>query len=233
MDYKIKVFGNDKKVYEVSEFVSSGKTYKDSIGIVFGTPIIGQRILAFDSWTCKWGDTNSVLTEKHNEVQAVQILCGMEDTRHIVEAQKNLKDTTAAKLCWKYDVGDSQWYLPSVMELSALFLCRDEINGAMKRLGCEEDSFLPTEDSDNSWVWSSSEYNQDSSWSVYFGNGYFNFTDKSNTFVVRAVAAFQSIDKGLLWREETNKDIEMSDKELVTMLRERGYSGELIKKILI
>lgn len=33
--------------------------------------------------------------------------------------------------------------------------------------------------------------------------------------------------------EAKSKDTEMSDEELVTMLRERGYSGELTKKILI
>lgn len=233
MDYKIKVLGNDKKVYEVSEFVASGKTYKDAIGIVFGTPIIGHRILAFDSWTCKWGDTNSVLTEEHNEAQVVQILCGLEDTRRIVKAQKNLKYLTAAKTCWKYGIGDLQWYLPSVMELAALFLCRDEINAAMKQLGCEEYSFLPTEVSDNYRVWSSSEYNQVNSWYVHFGNGFFYDGGKGNASVVRAVAEFQSIDNGLLRREETNKDIEMSDEELVTMLRKRGYSGELTKTVII
>lgn len=234
MDYKIKVFGNDKKVYEVSEFVSSGKTYKDSIGIVFGTPIIGQRILAFDSWTCKWGVTNPVLTEKRNEVQAVQILCGLEDTRHIVKAQANLKDMTAAKLCWEYDAGDLQWYLPSIMELGALFLYRDEINEAMKRLGCEEDSFLPTEDSDNSWVWSSSEYNQDGSWCVSFINGSFYSYNKFGTGVVRAVAVFpQPTSPSLFSDEVKSKDTEISDEELVTMLRERGYSGELTKTVTI
>lgn len=205
MDYKIKVLGNDKKIYEVSEFVASGKTYKDAIGIVFGTPIIGQRILSFDSWTCKWGDTNSVLTEEHNEAQVVQILCGLEDTKRIVEAQKNLKDMTAAKICWKYGVGDLQWYLPSVMELGALFLCRDEINEAMKQLGCEEQSFLPTEDSDNYWIWSSSEYNQYISCVVNFGNGNFSGNGKGFTNVVRAVAAYQSMPQSLLPCEVAKK----------------------------
>ena len=234
MDYKIKVLGNDKKVYEVSEFVASGKTYKDAIGIVFGTPIIGQRILAFDSWTCKWGDTNSVLTEEHNEAQAVQILCGLDDTRRIVEAQKNMKDITAAKICWKYGIGDLRWYLPSVMELGALSLCRDEINEAMKQLGCEEYSFLPTEDSDSPWVWSSSECGQGGSWYVYFVSGGFNNVSKGYSSVVRAVAEFpQPTSPSLFSGEAKSKDTKMSDEELVTMLRERGYSGELTKTILI
>lgn len=235
MDYKIKVLGNDEKTYEVSKFVESGKTYKDAIGIVFGTPIIGQRILAFDSWTCKWGDTNSVLTEKHNEAQTVQILCGLEDTKSIVEAQKSLKDITAAKLCWKYGIGDLQWYLPSVMELGALFLYRDEINEAMKQLGCEEHMFLPTEDSDEPWIWSSSECSQGNSWYVDFSYGYFNGYFKNGTYVARAVAApfSQPTSLSLFLDEAKSKDAEMSDEELVTMLRERGYSGELTKKILI
>lgn len=234
MDYKIKVLGNDKKVYEVSEFVVSGKTYKDAIGIIFGTPIIGQRLLAFDSWTCKWGDTNSVLTEEHNEAQAVQILCGLEDTRRIVDAQKNLKGATAVYLCWNYGVGDLQWYLPSVMELGALFLCRDEINEAMKQLECEEYNFLPTEYSENFFVWSSSEYNQNDSWLVNFNSGSFISYFKGDTHVVLAIAEFpHSTSPGLFSDEAKSKDTEISDEELVTMLRERGYSGELTKKILI
>lgn len=234
MDYKIKVLGNDKKVYEVSEFVASGKTYKDAIGIVFGTPIIGHRVLAFDSWTCKWGDANSALTEKHNEVQAVQILCGLEDTRRIVEAQANSEYITAAKTCWKYGVGDLQWYLPSVMELGALFLCRDEINEAMKQLGCEEHRFLPTENSDKTWILSSSECNQTGSWNVVFSNGYFHYGYKYGTYVVRTVAEFpQPTSPSLFSGEAKSKDTKMSDEELVTMLRERGYSGELTKTVII
>ena len=44
-------------------------------------------------------------------------------------------------------------------------------------------------DFSNSWYWSSSEFSQGNSWSVYFsgGNGYGN---KCSSHMVRAVAAF-------------------------------------------
>lgn len=187
--YEIKVLGNDNQAYEVADFVAAGKTHKDAIGIIFGTPIIGLRVLAFDCSLEQWGKTDKVVTEPHNESKAVQILCGFEDTRRIVEAQGHNDEITAAKWCWQYRRGDCQWYLPSLMELGALFLMRDQINDAMKQLGCCSDCLLPTEDSDETWVWSSSECNQFNSWYVYFGNGYFYSNNKGLSIVVRAVAA--------------------------------------------
>ena len=187
--YEIKVFGNDRQVYGVDEFVAAGKTHEDAIGIIFGTPIIGSRLLAFDCSLEQWGKTDKVITESHNESQAVQILCGLEDTKRIVEAQHNNDEMTAAKWCWQYRRGDYQWYLPSLMELGALFLVRDQINDAMKQLGCSSDCLLPTENSDETYVWSSSEGSQFGSWYVGFGNGGFYYCGKYRSFVVRAVAA--------------------------------------------
>ena len=68
MENEIQVLGNDKQMYDVTDFVAAGKTYKDAIGIVFGTPIIGLRVLAFDGSVEQWGKTDRVLTEPHNEV---------------------------------------------------------------------------------------------------------------------------------------------------------------------
>lgn len=233
--YEIKVLGDDKQVYEVADFVAAGKTHKDAIGIIFGTPIIGLRVLAFDCSLEQWGKNDKVVTESHNESQAVQILCGLEDTKRIVEAQGHNDEMTAAKWCWQYRRGDCQWYLPSLMELGALFLVRDQINDAMKQLGCCSDCLLPTEDSDETWVWSSSECSQSGSWNVYFGNGYFNFSIKNGSGVVRAVAApfSQPHSPSLFSGEAKSKDSQISDEELVNLLRSRGYSGELTKTLTI
>lgn len=230
MKNEIQVLGNDKRMYDVADFVAAGKTYKDALGIVFGTPIIGLRVLAFDSWLGQWGKTDRVLTESHNESQVTQILCGLEDTKRIVKEQTNLDELTAAKWCWSYQKGDFQWYLPSVMELGALFLVRDQVNDAMKQLGCDSDCLLPTENSDETWVWSSSEGIRSNSWSVYFGNGYFNNSGKLNSFVVLAVAALSHTQfpiQGII------NDEQVSDEELLTILRNRGYSGELTKTLKI
>lgn len=234
MKNEIQVLGNNKQMYDVADFVAAGKTYKDALGIVFGTPIIGLRVLAFDSWLGQWDKTDRVLTEPHNESQAVQILCGLEDTKCIVKEQTNLDELTAAKWCGSYQKGDFQWYLPSVMELGALFLVRDQVNDAMEQLKCDSDCLLPTENSDETWVWSSSEYSQNYSWYVYFGNGRFGGNSKSDSLVVRAVAALsQAPSPSLFSGEAKSKGSEMSDEDLVTMLRNRGYSGELTKTLKI
>lgn len=184
--YKVKVLGNDRQVHDVAGFVASGNNHKEAIGIVFGSPIIGWRVLAFDAWMEKWGKRR-ILIEERNESQAVQVLCGLEDTKRVVEAQSDNPDMTAAKRCWQYKCGDLQWYLPSLMELGTLFLVRDEVNEAMRQLGCDSDCFLPTKNNVETWLWSSSE-NNGGSWVVIFDNGYFNNYYKWSSSVVRAVA---------------------------------------------
>ena len=230
MKNEIQVLGNDKQMYGVADFVAAGKNHKDAIGIVFGTPIIGLRVLAFDSWLGQWGKTDRVLTEPHNKSQAVQILCGLEDTKRIVKEQTNLDELTAAKWCWSYQKGDFQWYLPSVMELGALFLVRDQVNDAMEQLWCDSDCLLPTENSDETWVWSSSESSQGYSWYVHFGNGSFYGTSKLDSFVVRAVAL---LSHTLFPIQGPSNDEKISDEKLLTILRNRGYSGELTKTLKI
>lgn len=230
MKNEIQVLGNDMQMYDVADFVVAGKSRHDAIGIVFGTPIIGLRVLAFDKWYGQWGKSGRVLTEPHNEAQVMQILRGLEDTKRIVKEQTNLDELTAAKWCWSYQKGDFQWYLPSVMELGALFLVRDQVNDAMEQIGCDSDCLLPTENSDETWVWSSSEYSQYSSWYVYFGNGSFNGNGKGNSSVVRAVAL---LSHTLFPIQGPSNDEKISDEKLLTILRNRGYSGELTKTLKI
>lgn len=80
-------------------------------------------------------------------------------------------------------------------------------------------------------VWSSSENSQYYSWDVSFGNGYFNYnSDKSNSGVVRTVAA---LSHALFPNQGPNNDKKMSNEELLTILRNRGYSGELTKTLKI
>lgn len=69
---KISVLGNDKKSYNVTDFVSSGRNYSDAIGIIFETPLM-SRVLAFKSWQDIWGDSGKVLTEEQSEAEAVQL----------------------------------------------------------------------------------------------------------------------------------------------------------------
>lgn len=228
--YSISVLGADKKQYEIADFRARGMNYTNAIGIIVTTEFM-SRILAFDTWKERWGNTGRVLTEEQNESVAMQTFSGLDLTKRIVEAQTDIDGMTAAKRCWNYQKGGLQWYLPCLMELGVLCAYRDEINKAMKEIGCPDECLLPTEDSDETWVWSSSEYSQGHSWFVGFSSGNFS-NNKCGSGVVRAVAAFQP-SPSLLTGEAKSNDCLHSDEALINMLRERGYKGELTKTLTI
>lgn len=229
--YSISVLGADKKQYEIADFRARGMNYTNAIGIIVTTEFM-SRILAFDTWQEQWGNTDRILTEEQNESVAMQTFSGLDLTKRIVEAQTDIDGMTAAKRCWNYQKGGLQWYLPCLMELGVLCAYHDEINKAMKEIGCPDECLLPTEDSDETWVWSSSEYSQSNSWDVYFSNGLFSNNNKYYSCMVRAVAAFQP-SPSLLTGEAKSNDCLHSDEALINMLRERGYKGELTKTLTI
>lgn len=230
--YSISVLGADKKQYEIADFRARGMNYTNAIGIIVTTEFM-SRILAFDTWQEQWGNTDRILTEEQNESVAMQTFSGLDLTKRIVEAQTDIDGMTAAKRCWNYQKGGLQWYLPCLMELGVLCAYRDEINKAMKEIGCPDECLLPTEDSDETWVWSSSEGSQGDSWNVVFsGGGFYSNCGKCYSGVVRAVAAFQP-SPSLLTGEAKSNDCLHSDEALINMLRERGYKGELTKTLTI
>ena len=229
--HSISVLGADKKQYEIADFRARGMDYTNAIGIIVTTEFM-SRILAFDTWQERWGNTDRVLTEEQNESVAMQTFSGFDLTKRIVEAQVNIDGMTAAKRCWNYQKGDLQWYLPCLMELGVLRAYRDEINKAMEEIGCPDECLLPTEDSDETWVWSSSEGSQGGSWLVGFSNGNFGDGEQVQQCMVRAVAAFQP-SPSLLTGEAKSNDCLHSDEVLINMLRERGYKGELTKTLTI
>jgi len=229
--YFISVLGADKKQYEIADFIARGMNYTNAIGIIVTTDFM-SRILAFDTWQERWGNTDRVLTEEQNESVAMQTFSGFDLTKRIVEAQVNIDGMTAAKRCWNYQKGGLQWYLPCLMELGVLCAYRDEINKAMKEIGCPDECLLPTEDSDETWYWSSSENSQTYSWVVNFSGGGFGNGGKNYSYMVRAVAAFQP-SPSLLTGEAKSNDCLHSDEAIINMLRERGYKGELTKTLTI
>lgn len=229
--YSISVLGADKKQYEIADFRARGMNYANAIGIIVETEFM-SRVLAFDTWQEQWGNTDRILTEKQNESVAMQTFSGLDLTKRIVEAQTDIDGMTAAKRCWNYQKGGLQWYLPCLMELGVLCAYRDEINKAMKEIGCPDECLLPTEDSDETWVWSSSEFSLFNSWYVNFSYGYFCYYYKYGSNMVRAVAAFQP-SPSLLTGEAKSNDCLHSDEALINMLRARGYKGELTKTLII
>lgn len=229
--YSISVLGADKKQYEIADFRARGMNYANAIGIIVETEFM-SRVLAFDTWQEQWGNTDRILTEEQNESVAMQTFSGLDLTKRIVEAQTDIDGMTAAKRCWNYQKGGLQWYLPCLMELGVLCAYHDEINKAMKEIGCPDECLLPTEDSDETWVWSSSESSQHGSWYVDFSLGGFYNHGKCYSYMVRAVAAFQP-SPSLLTGEAKSNDCLHSDEALINMLRERGYKGELTKTLTI
>lgn len=116
------------------------------------------------------------------------------------------------------------------MELAALFLVRDQVNDAMEQLKCNSSCLLPTENSDETWVWSSSEISQSEGWVIDFISGYFYNYTKGDSNIVRAVAL---LSHTLFPIQGPNNDEKVSDEKLLTILRNRGYSGELTKTLKI
>ncbi len=135
------------------------------------------------------------------------------------------------------------------MELGTLFLVRDEANKAMRRLGCDSACCLPERYSGNRYIWSCSESNDHNSWFLSFYNGSFNSRLKEYSGTTRAVALLSDDSRNDI--EENSKSVsesdvhddvpseqarqaitkEPSDDELVDMLRQRGYTGNINKAI--
>ena len=94
-------------------------------------------------------------------------------------------------------------------QIKRLEFCRDCIDQSYKAgrdeylslIHISDECLLPTEDSDETWVWSSSENSQNNSWNVYFSNGYFGNGNKSYSSMVRAVAAFQPSPRDVYKRQ--------------------------------
>jgi len=92
--------------------------------------------------------------------------------------------SSAAKLCLDLvSGGQSDWYLPSIQELNMLWNNYYTVARALSQIsGATQLS--------NSTYWSSSELFNNFAWYFFFGYGLTNFSDKDNTYCVRAVRAF-------------------------------------------
>lgn len=224
MEHKISVKTFDNGVMSVSEFKNAGLNKREVAGIVLQTETIGL-ILALPSWKEKWGDDEICVDVKNSddyigEAIALTTLCGLEATKRIVKAHEDYEGMYAAKRCLEYDCAGLQWYLPSLYELGMLDAFKNEINAVLDELGLL-DAKLKDE-----WSWSSSECNQTIAWGVGFSNGYFSSYFKYNSDVVRAVCAFEPL-RGVL--STPSEKTELTDDELIALLKQRNYKGEITK----
>jgi hypothetical protein len=111
---------------------------------------------------------------------------GLSNSNAIVNQPGHI--SSAAALCLNStNGGQTDWYLPSIDELSLLWQSRFNVNKSFSVMGGA--TMLP-----NYWViyWSSSEYDGSLAWYFSFGNGDAGYTNysKSYTRYVRAVRAF-------------------------------------------
>ena len=238
VNHKISVMDSEHNVLTPEEYNQKHGSLTELIGIVVQTDILGL-VLSPDQWDCiNWSNKNeddeSVLTEEQSESVALQTISGFEHTREIVQKQEGDDGESAAQVCWNYKSGGLQWCLPSLLELSTIYALKDEINNVIRKID-KDIILLP----DNGYMWSSSESSQHGAWSVNFGDGgiYFWYT-KYNGFTVRAVAAFSSLASigervNTRANQEASKSnvADMTDEQLVQVLRERGFSGTINKQM--
>ena len=224
MEHLISVKTFENGVMSVSEFKNANLHKKEVAGIVLQTETIGL-ILALPSWKEKWGSEDICVDVKNDddyigEAKVLTTLCGLEATQRIVKAHKDYEGMYAAKRCLEYDCAGLQWYLPSLYELGMLAAFKNEINAVLDELGLS-DAKLKDE-----WSWSSSECYQAIAWVVYFSNGGFYTYGKFYSYVVRAVCAFEPL-RGVL--STPSEKTELTDDELIALLKQRNYKGEITK----
>lgn len=93
--------------------------------------------------------------------------------------------SSASALCLNStNGGQSDWYLPSIDELSLLWHSRFNVNKSLSAIGGA--TVLPN----TAYYWSSSEYDYTNAWTFNFSYGDASNFFKNGTFYVRAVRAF-------------------------------------------
>ncbi len=220
MEHKISI-KTINGILSVDEFKTRAIAKADVIGVVLQTEVIGI-IISLDQWHEIWcSDENcKVFNKECSEAEALQTLSGLELTRNIVKRnEKDGEDMTAAMRCWQYKKGNLQWYLPSLYELGTIIAYRDGLNEVLKMLDAEQFA-------EDVLGWSSSENGSWSVWGVGFGNGYFYNSSRYNSYVVRAVSAFNPLQTNTI-------PASMTTESAISFLQSQGYSDELIKKINI
>lgn len=235
--YEVKVLGIDDNIYTVDEFLKSGKTHKEAVGVVFGNDLIGLRVLALESWKGKWG-SRKLFTDKKEKTDVLYEPCGFDETRKIISQQSKLSaQMTAIKWCWCYTKGRHQWYMPSIMELVAMRSVYGEINRAMARIGCGNSCMLPDKPS-NLFVWSVSETDEEFAWGLKISNNDILSSHKLCEGIVRTIAKLPLPVSSCPAEEDSADDNGgsvpgLTDDELLVILRGRGYTGELTKRIAV
>ena len=82
-------------------------------------------------------------------------------------------DHPAAEYCYNLDInGYTDWYLPAIEEFHIL---------------CENNEYLPKEESFDKYYWSSTEYSSDGAWFWYFISLFEDVDHKNGSYYVRPI----------------------------------------------
>ena len=149
--------------------------WKDNLGVEHGLIVALNNQSTSQTW--------SNITATQIGATAQSSWNGLTNSNAIVA--QNGHTSSAAKLCVDLvSGGQSDWYLPSVDEISLLWHNRFNVNKTLSTIGGA--SIIPFFDV----FWTSSEYLALNAWYFNFGNGYAINIVKSTALYVRAIRAF-------------------------------------------
>ena len=178
----------------ISATTSGGGGFTHFIGEEFGGGVI------FHLWKDSQGVEHGLIVDK-TDLSTSQAWSNIDQTLIGATAQNSWDGfsnsnaivgqaghtTSAAALCLNStNGGQSDWYLPSIDELSLLWHSRFNVNKSLSAIAGATD--LPI----SAYYWSSTEYDYNLAWyfTFLYGTASLNENGKSTTYYVRAVRAF-------------------------------------------
>ena len=150
--------------------------WKDALGVEHGLIVDKTDLSTSQAWS---NITNTLIGPS-----AQSSWDGLSNSNAIV-GQAGHTNSAAALCLNSTNGGQSDWYLPSIDELSLLWHIRFNVNKSLTTLGGA--TVLPN----SAGYWSSTEYDGDYAWGFGFSGGYaYSYGSKDSTYYVRAVRAF-------------------------------------------
>ena len=228
--HRISILATDGQLYALDEYkrATSQSVTLSLIGIVLQTESMGL-VIAPNEIKKEWGKTNDYCTGigEDNVYKAFMLHSGYEDTKAIYNRQKineisgvSVGSHTAAGYCWEHDFGGTptRWHLPSLAEFALIATYDEELDKVIEHLSYGFDIFVPDEN-----YWTSCEEGKDTAWAMTL-EGRVHGETKNIECRVRPVAKYEPLKP----QDATAEEI--SDEELVRMLRDRGYVGKVTKE---
>jgi len=181
--------GSETKVTGGTNITVSGSGTTDSPYVINASSkyYLGQNILGgivFYLYLDQNGEQHGLIVSKTESTAQWQGTASITNAARSWDGVFNmgLMINSPAKT-WVTENFSNEWYLPSVDELSLLWHNRFHVNKALMDGG-------GTMLSNNSYYWSSTEYNEADALFFYFSGGQSGFGYKLNPYLVRAVRAF-------------------------------------------